>query len=207
MTNAATPGTRARARPPTYHHAMKVPSSAELVAAAGRGDQQAWDGLVERYGRLVWSVIRSYRLDAATAADVSQTTWLRLVEHLHRLRDPDRVGSWLATTARNECRRVYRRSGRAIPSEFTMDVVDPAAGPAERAVLDEEARLVVEALELMPEQCRELLRLIVADPPLSYDEIAGVLRRPVGSIGPTRQRCLERLRTALTTMDQERRPR
>lgn len=192
-----------------YHAGMDAPPTADLVRSAAGGDQQAWDGLVERYGRLVWSVIRGFRLDAATAADVSQTTWLRLVEHLDRLREPDRVGSWLATTARNECLRVYRRSARTIPSELPGDITDPRLRPDERVILDEEAGAVLAALELVPEQCRELLRLIVADPPLSYQDIAEVLGRPLGSIGPTRQRCLDRLRAALTTIDSgsERRPR
>jgi RNA polymerase sigma factor (sigma-70 family) len=86
-------------------------STRELVAAAAAGDQQAWDALVDRYASLLWSVARSYRLSAPDAADVVQTTWLRLVEHLGQIADPDRLPGWLATSARRECLRVLRRAG------------------------------------------------------------------------------------------------
>src|SRR5213080_2918328 len=89
-----------------------------LVRAAAGGDQAAWDALVDRFASLVWSVARAHRLSAADAADVSQTTWLRLAEHIDRLRDPERVAGWLATTTRNECLKVLRLSGRQIPVDL-----------------------------------------------------------------------------------------
>src|SRR3954462_6884303 len=86
----------------------------ELVHAAGDGDQEAWDALVDEFAGLVWAIVRAHRLSAADAADVSQTTWLRLAEHLRRIRHPERVGAWLAATTRHECRRLLRRSQREL---------------------------------------------------------------------------------------------
>src|SRR5690606_40811600 len=96
----------------------------QLLVAAATGERQAWDALVDRYGRLVWSVVRSFGLDQATAADVSQTVWLRLVEHCDRIRDPQRLPGWLATTARRESIRVLRAQRRQQPSEVVDDLAD-----------------------------------------------------------------------------------
>ena len=96
----------------------------ELVRAAAEGDQQAWDALVDRFAGLVWAIARAHRLSPADAADVSQTTWLRLVEHLGRIRDPERVGAWLAATARHECLRVIRHAGRFVADgDVDLDAV------------------------------------------------------------------------------------
>ena len=88
------------------------PSAADLVFAAKAGDSQAWNALVDRFASTVWAVARAHRLSAADAADVSQTTWMRLVEHLDRIEQPERVGAWLATTARRESLRILRLGGR-----------------------------------------------------------------------------------------------
>jgi hypothetical protein len=90
---------------------------AELVRDASRGDAGAWSALVDRFAPLVWSIARSYRLSQHDAADVSQTTWLRLAEHIHHVRQPERVGAWLATTAGRESLAVIRRGQRQVPSE------------------------------------------------------------------------------------------
>ena len=87
-------------------------TAAALVMAAATGDQQAWDALVDRFAPTVWAVARGYRLSVADATDVSEVTWLRLVENLDRMEEPDRVGAWLATTARRESRRVLCLTGR-----------------------------------------------------------------------------------------------
>src|SRR3954464_637874 len=96
-------------------HPPPTTGLSQLVHAGGDGDQAAWDALVDRFASLVWSVARAHRLSAADAADVSQTTWLRLAEHIGRLRDPERLAGWLSTTARNECLKVLRHAGRQIP--------------------------------------------------------------------------------------------
>ena len=168
---------------------------ADLLAAAEDGNQDAWDSLVDRYGRLVWSVVRGFRFDPATAADVSQTVWLRLVEHCGRIRDPERLPAWLATTARNESIRASRRMARTIPTEFSIEVADAAAPSVDESLLeDEQLAQMLAAFEEMSPKCRELLQLLCTDPPLDYEAVSEVLDMPIGSIGPTRSRCLDRLR-------------
>lgn len=168
---------------------------AELLAAAEGGSQVAWDALVDRYGRLVWSVIRGFRFDAATAADVSQTVWLRLVEHCGRIRDPERLPSWLATTARNEAIRASRRLAKAVPTEFSVEVADASAPSVDERLLDDEQlQEVLGAFDDMSPNCQELLRILCTDPPLDYEAVSDLLEMPIGSIGPTRSRCLDRLR-------------
>jgi RNA polymerase sigma factor (sigma-70 family) len=172
-------------------------SVADVVRAAAAGDHGAWNALVERFGSTVWAIARSYRLNAADAADVSQTTWLRLVEHLDRIEQPERVGAWLATTARRESLRVFRLSGRQVPSGDDLDVMlDPAPTPPldHRLVAGERDQLVSELVDQLPARSRLLLRMLSADSPLSYKEISEALSMPIGSIGPTRARALDQLR-------------
>lgn len=177
-------------------------SPAALLDAAAAGDQSAWDGLVEQYGRLVWSVVRSFRLDDATAADVSQTVWLRLVENLSKIRDPERLPSWLATTARRESIRVSNRQRRQIPTEFEYDIEDPDTPEFdERLIQTEEHEALAAALQELDADCVQLLKLLSTDPPLDYATVAEILDRPVGSIGPTRGRCLDRLRRQLEAQE------
>lgn len=167
----------------------------ELLARAAQGDQAAWDQLVARYGRLVWSIARSFGLDDATAGDVSQTVWLRLVEHCASVRDPARLAGWLATTTRREALRVLRNRRRQQPSELPGTAADPTAPLPDEVLLDDElSRTVAVAFRQLPERCRQLLRLLTAVPRLDYQTISSITDRPVGSIGPTRARCLERLR-------------
>lgn len=173
-------------------------SVSALVGAAAKGDQEAWNELVERYNGLVWSVARGYGMSAADAADVAQTTWLRLVERLSTIREPERVGAWLATTARNECRQTLRRGGRQIPTDdvYQLEPRDPVTPPVEAGLLAAERDDVLwRSVEDLPEACRRLVRVLMADPPPTYEEVSAALEMPVGSIGPTRGRCLERLRT------------
>jgi RNA polymerase sigma factor (sigma-70 family) len=166
----------------------------QLVRAAADGDAAAWNQLVDRYNGLVWSVARSFRLPAADASDVVQTTWLRLVEHLGRLQDPERVGAWLATTARRESLRALRFSSRQVPTEELPDAgTDTELDVA--MLVEERDRALWQAFGRLGERCRQLLRILVADPPPSYEAVSDALDMPIGSIGPTRQRCLAQLRT------------
>lgn len=168
---------------------------AQLMAEASGGSQDAWNQLVERYERLVWSVVRGFRFDDATSADVVQTVWLRFVEHLDRIRSPGAVPSWLATTARNESIRVSKARRRQVPIEFIQDIPDSAVpGPAELVEDSQEAAAAVAAFQGLSGQCQELLRLLIAEPPLDYEAISLMIGKPIGSIGPTRGRCLDRLR-------------
>ncbi len=168
----------------------------ELVRAAAGGDEAAWGELVDRFASVVWARARSVGLSATAAADVSQTTWLRLAEHLGTLREPDRLAGWLAVTAHREAVRVARLEAR-------MLLVDPwteLAGlsteedPVARLVETEQTVVLLEALGQMPTRCRELLAALAGDPPKTYEELARQLDMPIGSIGPTRARCLARLR-------------
>lgn len=166
-----------------------------LVRAAAAGDDLAWRELVARFGGLVWSVARSHRLSHADACDVAQCTWLKLVQHLGAIKNPDAVGAWLATTARRECLRVLEGSKSQVP--FGDDVPDP---PGEHVALDdallrsERDSLLWRAVSLLRPEDQALVRMLASDPPASYAEISAALDMPIGSIGPTRARCLERLR-------------
>jgi RNA polymerase sigma factor (sigma-70 family) len=172
-----------------------VSEVAELVRAAADGDQGAWNGLVDRYNRLVWSVARAHRLSGTDAADVVQTTWLRAVEHLGRLHDPENLGAWLATTARHESLRAIRLGSRHVPTSMELAFDTPDAAPIDANLLERERdRVLWASLGRLAERCQTLLRMLIADPPGSYDEISAALDMPIGSIGPTRGRCLERLR-------------
>jgi RNA polymerase sigma factor (sigma-70 family) len=176
------------------HRTPQLPANAELVAAAAIGSQEAWDALVDRFSALVWSIARAHRLGDADAADVSQTTWLRLVEHLGRLRDPESVGAWLATTARHECLRLIRQADRFLYDDGALEPTDPDPLPEALLVSGERQAQLWRAIESLSDRCRSLIRVLIADPAPSYEEVAAALDMPIGSIGPTRARCLEQLR-------------
>lgn len=174
---------------------------AGLVAAAASGDETAWSRLVEHFAGLVWSVIRGYRISTADSADVSQTTWMRLAEHIHKVREPERIGAWLATTAGRECLRMIRQNQRAVPSDdvFLTEVpdADPAVAPDHRVLALERDGELWEAFSELPAKAQVLLRLLFADPPPSYEEISAATGMPIGSIGPTRGRYLAQLRARM----------
>lgn len=178
---------------------VPVEDNGALLAAAARGDQAAWDVLVGRYNALLWSVARSFRMDPADAADAVQNAWLRLVEHLDRVSDPERLGSWLATTVRRECLQLLRRGARdryGGSPDVLAALPDPAPPLDAGLLLDERDAALWRALGTLSERCRQLLRILMATPPPKYAEVAAVLGMAVGAIGPTRQRCLEQLRRA-----------
>ena len=173
------------------------------LAAAADGDQSAWESIVSAYSGLVWSVARGYRLDPAAAADVFQGTWLRLVEHLDDIRDAERLGGWLATTARREALGLLRRARRDLPVDDIGEMTDTpeqVAAPADQDLLrSEDQRMLWAAFGKLPDGCQRLLRLLFADPPSAYLDISAALDMPVGSIGPTRSRCLTSLKALLYT--------
>jgi RNA polymerase sigma factor (sigma-70 family) len=178
---------------------MQTTAVADLVTRARDGDQQAWDGLVERYLGMVHAICRGHRLGADDAADVNQVVWLRLVEHLSRIRSPAAVGGWIAATTRNECLRVRRMAGRLVlAGDENLDhEEEPGTGIDAGLLVYERDRALIDAFGRLGDRCQHLLRLLMADPPPSYDEVAAALDMPVGSIGPTRGRCLEQLRHLL----------
>ena len=176
------------------------PTVTELVEAAVRGERVAWDGIVERYTPLLLSVVRGYRLRDDDLRDVAQTVWLRLVEHLGSLREPRALPMWIITTAKNESVRVLKSRARTSPfSSVYEDEADvPQAADTEdldAALLRDERRTaLLAAFAELSDRDRELLTLLVADPPVPYSDISARLGMPVGSIGPTRARVLARLR-------------
>jgi RNA polymerase sigma factor (sigma-70 family) len=173
---------------------------AEMVGRAAAGDTQAWGWLIDQYGRLLWSITVEFRLVESDAADVVQTTWLRLLEHIDRLNHPERVSGWLAVTARNECLRHLAARKKIVLGHEDFEP-DGAAARApeidERLLAVERAEILHEAMEHLPHRWQLLMELLMADPPASYAEISDQLGLPVGSIGPTRGRCLDRLRVLL----------
>ncbi|MCU1536558.1 MAG: hypothetical protein JWP82_909 [Humibacillus sp.] len=199
---APSPQTARRALPPTA--GVDPPSSTtELVELARAGHQPAWDELMRRYGRLVYSIARRHRLSGAECDDVAQATWLRLVQSIGSIRDPERCGDWLASVARNESLRVITRERRAQPMADPFESLDapshsdPAGNPAQVAESNDEMRQVSAALATLRPSEQELLRLVLRDPQPTYAEINAATGIPVASIGPTRTRCLRRLRAAL----------
>ena len=170
----------------------------ELLTRAAVGDQGAWNELVDRFSQMVWSIARSFRLDDASAKDVGQTVWLRLVENIHRIDDPERLPGWLATTCRREALRVKGMRERSVPTDFQYDIPDESPSLEAILVEDEEAREVIAAFATLSEDCQQMLRLLTTDPPLSYEEISEIIGRPIGSLGPTRSRCLERLKSIIS---------
>lgn len=169
----------------------------DLVRAARAGDAHAWDALVTRFARLVYAVALRCRLDPADAADVSQTVWLRLAENLHRINEPSRVGAWLVTTTKRESIALLKARARYEPMDVqALDVVDQRDGPADQVTRSETITEVARAFALLTERCRELLRRLVVDSQ-HYQQISAEMAMPIGSIGPTRIRCLASLRRHL----------
>ena len=166
-----------------------------LVEAALDGDDAAWAAVVDRFSGLVWSTARSYRLSNSDAADVVQLTWLRLVENLDRINDPDRLGAWLATTARRESLRVLRLSGRQQLTGEIDQFEEPVGEELDLGMLTSERDSALwRAFSTLSERCQALLRMLVAATEPSYEEVSAALGMPIGAIGPTRMRCLSRLR-------------
>ena len=167
-----------------------------LVKEAATGNETAWNALVARFSGMVTSIARSYRLGRTDAEDVIQTVWLRLVEGVGTIRDPERVGAWLAAVTRHEALRMLRRAGREAPVADTgMDETPSADGPADEGILAAERRLAVwEALERLPARTQAVMRCLLADPTPGYDDVATGLGIPVNSISPTRHRAVQALR-------------
>jgi RNA polymerase sigma factor (sigma-70 family) len=169
-----------------------------LVRNAGSGDELAWSELVSRYDRLVRHVVRAHGIDSATSEDIVQVTWCRLVQNLDRVRQPDRLGAWLAATARNECLHVLRGWGRETPvEEDTLRALIPDVDEVEDCDPAGLEDVVMRAFHTLDDEQRGLLRLVLlTEPKPSYEQIGAALGRPVGSIGPTLGRCIDKLRAA-----------
>ena len=201
--------------PATTSTVQVGPLDIDLVTRARMGDKQSWDALVERYAPLIWSICSRYRLSRADAEDVGQSVWLRLADQLDKVRDPAALPGWLATTTRRECWRVLcaARGPRAPANGLDAENL-PAeqAADAEQELLEAECRTALrEALTHLPLGDQRLIALLIADPPVPYVEISARLGIPVGSIGPSRGRCLAKIRrhpaiAALINSEKDQRP-
>jgi len=184
---------------------------AAVVARCRRGEGAAWEALVHRYQRLVYAIVRRVGLDEHAAADVFQTVFARLVEHLPRIADPQRLQAWIVTTAKREALLALRRGRRTVSmtraddagdagdagdlmAEF--DIADDAPLPEDALAELQQQDLVRRALDRMDARCRELLLMLFREDgdTLPYEDVAQRLGLSVGSIGPTRARCLAKLR-------------
>ena len=174
------------------------PSVTDLVTRARNGDQQAWDAIVERYAALVWAICRRQRLSDADAHDVSQSVWLQLVGELDKIRDPAALPGWLTTTARRECGKARQAAIRSQALGHVLvatDLPDQQTGLPEHELLQAERHAVLrEAFARLPPCCGRLIAMLIEDPPVPYAQISSELGIPVGSIGPNRRRCLDKLR-------------
>jgi RNA polymerase sigma factor (sigma-70 family) len=165
----------------------------ELRDNAAHGVESAWQEIIRRYSPLVSSVCRRYGVVGADADDVGGTVWLRLVVNLVRIREPEALPGWLSTTVRHECLTLLRNRHREIPND--QQIIDRVEPAADESLLTRERRAVVRhAVTLLPRRDQELLSMLFSDPPMSYADISRRLGIAVGAIGPTRQRCLARLR-------------
>jgi RNA polymerase sigma factor (sigma-70 family) len=193
---AETPGT---SRPATRRSPEWLSARVHLAA---QGDGRAWSEIVDEFEGLLWAVARTHRLCHADQADVVQTTWLRFAENLDRLREPARLGAWLATTARRECLRILRTSARELPDAAPPEVPDAELRPIDGALIEAERDAALRsALRQLSSRDQALLLMLVADSAPSYEEIGAALGMPIGSIGPTRGRALARLRGQLERRD------
>lgn len=179
----------------------------QLIAACLEGEPAGWEALIYRYQRLIYSIPLKARLSQDDAADIFQSVSLKLYEKLATLRDHDKISSWLITTATRECWRLAARNRReTAPAGFGgEDDINPTADIPSTAPLADEEREALErgqavrqAIASLPERCRELLSMLFYQPEeWSYAEIAQRMKMPVPSIGPTRARCLEKLKKLL----------
>jgi RNA polymerase sigma factor (sigma-70 family) len=174
-------------------------TDAELVRGALAGDHDAWENLFRRYSGALYGVARSFQLDKTATDDAVQATWMRLVEHLGTLRDPDCVGAWLRTTLRRQITSTFRSRGRG-PHLIGLDgadVPDPGRSPEDEVMAGDRDAQLRAAVRRLPARDRQLLTLLMTSPKPSYRAVSAELHIPVGSIGPTRARCLRRLRHEL----------
>jgi RNA polymerase sigma factor (sigma-70 family) len=189
---------RAGRSPPVPGRIGDAPPVAHLVRCAREGDQRAWDALVERYAPLIWSICHAYQLGGADADDVGQNVWLQLADKLGDVLDPAALAGWIATTTRRECARILRAAQK---SQAARCVPDTQKIPHEPGVMAEQelpsaerSAALLEAFASLAPACQRLIALLTEDPPVPYAEISARLGIPVDSIGPSRHRCLDKLR-------------
>jgi RNA polymerase sigma factor (sigma-70 family) len=174
-------------------------SVADLLHRISNGDPAAWDEILRRYGKLVSTIVQSFRLQEADALDAMQMTWLRLAENADRVQFPERLGGWLATTARRECLRILRQAKlRPHLTDVAPEIIaDPSTGPEQRAIDANTTRTLWKLIDELSPRQRTLLRMLFTDNTCSYTKAARITGIPLGGIGPTRARALRQLRDRL----------
>ncbi len=180
-------------------------SDEELLAGCLRGDQVAWDGLIDRYSALIYSIPLKYRLSETDAADVFQSVCVTLLEKLASIRDPRSLPAWIITTTTRQCwaqlRQRQRELGHATPGDLAVEdePPDPHPLPDEEVLSLERQHVVRSAMSQLPANCRRLLEALFSDAgnQLSYQELAEAMGVPLNSLGPTRARCLAKLKRLL----------
>lgn len=172
---------------------------ASLIRAARQGDEDALGQIVTELSPLLWQVARAAGLDSRDAEDVLQTVWLRLVTHLDDIHDSAALTGWLVTTAKREAWRVRAVGRRQLPADQELFAELPAGGPGseEQVIVDEQRRALWAAIGRLSKRCQDLLRILAFAPRPDYTAVAAALGMRVGSIGPTRGRCLAKLRALL----------
>ena len=172
------------------------------ITAVKSSDEDGWNALIEGYQPIINSVCRRYRLKPEDAADVSQTVWMKVIDHLDRIREPRALPAWIKTTAQREALAALRSRDRIALLDVSLDnsagwsplIPSSDSSEVDAPMLDAERRAAVrDGLTVLPESHRALLSLLVADPPITYQQIGDQLGLPLGSIGPTRARCLRKL--------------
>jgi len=174
-------------------------SAADLLQRISDRDPAVWDEILRRYGKLVSATVRSFRLQEADALDAMQMTWLRLAENAHRVQFPERLGGWLATTARRECLHILRQA-KLRPHLTDMvpeTVADPSAGPEQRAIDANTTQTLRKLIDELSPRRRTLIQMLFTDNPCSYNKLSRIIGIPPGGIGPTRARALHQLRDKL----------
>jgi RNA polymerase sigma factor (sigma-70 family) len=168
----------------------------DLVDACLRGDETAWASLIRRYRRLIYTVPLRFGMPLSAAEEIFQEVSLILLQKLHTVRDETRLSAWIVTVTRRACIQRWRRLPAAISIDELTDHPDEIDSNMEEALLNLERRHALQqAMEQLDERCHKLIQaLFLTDPPSSYQEIAQALGVPEGSIGPTRARCLDKLR-------------
>src|ERR671917_306585 len=174
----------------TSYAPLATNSMTDLLLSIRDGDPAAWDEILRRYGKLVSTTVRSFRLQEADALDAIQMTWLRLAENAHRVQFPERLGGWLATTARRECFHLLRQGklGPKLTDVMSETVSEPSAGPEQHAIDTDTTQMLQKLIDELSPRRRTLLQVLFTDDHCSYAEATRITGIPLGGIGPTRAR-------------------
>lgn len=174
-------------------------SADDFLLEISGGNTMTWDGILRRYGKLVSAIVRSFRLQDADTLDAIQMTWLRLAENAHSIQFPERLGGWLATTARRECLHILCQAKHTpdLIDVLSETLADSSEGPEQHVIDVDTKRTLLKLVDELSPRRQMLLRMLFADESLPYAEVSRVSGIPLGGIGPTRTRALRQLQAKL----------